>query len=119
MVNYDEAFSSLLQDSGHLVPFMDAFFGFLYRRTDFFVVRNDGKDSNPGQSVVGFTEGQAEKILLGVFRRWQSHADNERDNAEKLSAANVPPVGREVEVETDFEAIPNVTGSDPCFALIA
>ena len=117
MVNYDDAFSSLLQDSGHLVPFMDAFFGFLYRRTDFFAVRSDGKSSNADQAVVGFTEGQAEKILLGVFRRWQTHADNERDNADKLRAANVPPVASEVEVESDFEAIPNVTGSDPLLNL--
>jgi hypothetical protein len=111
MVNYDEEFSALLQNSGHLVPFLDSFFGFLYRRTDFFVAKNGAAE---GQSMVGFDEGQAEKILLGVFRRWQNHSDNERRNLEKLQSSNVPPVASEVEVEAESDItcqpIPNVKG---------
>jgi len=113
MVNYDDEFAGLLQNAGHLVPFMDAFFGFLYRRTDFFCVKSETDDR---EGVVGFPEGSAEKILLSVFRRYQTHAKNERDNAEKLSSGSVPEVSQEVEVtdansaDVDFEPIPNVTG---------
>jgi len=63
MVNFDDEFSTLLSNAGHLVPFFDAFFGFLYRRTDFFILRSEcGKD-------VGFSEGVNEKVLLGAFNR--------------------------------------------------
>jgi hypothetical protein len=117
MVNYDEEFAGLLQNAGHLVPFMDAFFGFLYRRTDFFCIKS-GADDQDG--VVGFPEGSAEKILLSVFRRYQTHAKNERENLEKLSSASVPEPSQEVEVtdasstDVDFEPIPNVTGKFKC-----
>jgi hypothetical protein len=109
MVNYDDEFSALLQDAGHLVPFLDSFFGFLFRRTDFFCLKSD---SDPN-SKLGFTEGSAEKILLGVFHRWQNHVKNETDNLQKLSSASVPLPVQEVEVEAqpDFQPIPNVSGN--------
>jgi hypothetical protein len=51
-----------------------------------------------------------------VFRRWQSHAHNERDISQRLKSGNVPPVAQEVEVvaaaEPDFRPIPNVTGKN-------
>ena len=111
MVNYDDEFSALLQDAGHLVPFMDSFFGFLFRRTDFFCLKSE-TDPN---SKIGFTEGSAEKILLGVFRRWQNHSKNESENSMKLASAAVPQAAQEVEVEADpdpeFQPIPNVSGN--------
>lgn len=96
MVNYDDEFAGLLQNVGNLVPFFDAFFGFLYRRTDFFCIRDATEDSK-----IGFMEGSAEKLVISVFRRWQQHAANELDNAAKLKASAVPPVAAEVEVESE------------------
>ena len=99
MVNYDNEFASLLQNAGHLVPFFDAFFGFLYRRTDFFSIQSE----NDPSSKFGFTEGSAVKVVLAVVRRWQTHAMNEKLNAEKLKAASVPAVIKEIEIESESQ----------------
>ena len=99
MVNYDNEFASLLQNAGHLVPFFDAFFGFLYRRTDFFSIQS----GNDPSSKFGFTEGSAEKVVLAVVRRWQTHAMNEKSNADKLKAASVPAVIKEIEIESESQ----------------
>ena len=109
MVNYDDEFSTLLQNSGHLIPFLDSFFGFLYRRTDFFCIKNEDSGT---ESKFGFSQGSAEKILLAAFRQWETHANNERENSERLKSGKIPLVAEEVEVESEqsFEPIPNVSG---------
>ena len=113
MVNYDNEFASLMQNAGHLVPFLDAYFGFLYRRTDFFSIQSQ----NDPSSKFGFTEGSAEKVVLAVVRRWQTHAVNEMSNAEKLKAASVPAVMKEVEIESESQELeshqpfPELTGT--------
>lgn len=54
---------------GDLRKLMFAFFSFLHRRTDFYLVPND-EDLNEGKAKMGFKEGEAEKLLLAAFRQF-------------------------------------------------
>lgn len=57
---YDSAFLGILQHSVKLPPFLDAFFSFLARRTDFYVIL---KEDNP---KMGFLPGVAEDMVHTV-----------------------------------------------------
>ena len=54
------------QCGGDLRPLLFAFFSFLNRRTDFFLVPHP--DDLPAK--MGFAEGDAEKLLLAAFRQF-------------------------------------------------
>lgn len=53
------------QSNGDLRQLMTAFFGFLHRRTDFYLVAHEDD-----RGKVGFPEGQAEQMLLAAFRQF-------------------------------------------------
>lgn len=57
------------QCNGDLRQLLFAFFSFLNRRTDFYLV-SAPDDINKGVSKIGFAEGDAEKILLAAFRQF-------------------------------------------------
>lgn len=65
---YDSAFLSILQNEGEIMNFLEAFFSFLYKRTDFFVhlLSPTGK--------LGFRPGVAKKMILEVFKRYENLA---------------------------------------------
>jgi hypothetical protein len=66
---WDGPLAVLAQKSkGDLRQLMYAFFSFLHRRTDFYVVRPSGTTSS--SSNIGFKEGEAEQILLAAFRQF-------------------------------------------------
>jgi len=54
---------------GDLRMLLYAFFGFLNRRTDFYLVPN-ALDLKEGKAKMGFPEGDAEKLLLAAFRQF-------------------------------------------------
>ena len=55
---------------GDLRQLLFAFFSFLNRRTDFYVVPNN-EDLKAGLPVkMGFREGDAEKLLIAAFRQF-------------------------------------------------
>ncbi|CAB9517543.1 Nuclear migration protein nudC [Seminavis robusta] len=54
---------------GDLRKLLYAFFSFLHRRTDFYLVPND-VDLKEGKVRMGFPEGEAEKLLLAAFRQF-------------------------------------------------
>lgn len=63
---WDAPLAMLAQKSkGDLRQLMYAFFSFLHRRTDFYVIRPSGSSSS-----MGFQEGEAEQILLAAFRQF-------------------------------------------------
>jgi hypothetical protein len=67
MKEWDAPLAMLAQKSkGDLRQLMYAFFSFLHRRTDFYVIR---PTSGTGSSI-GFQEGEAEQILLAAFRQF-------------------------------------------------
>jgi hypothetical protein len=53
---------------GDLRRLMFAFFSFLHRRTDFYLVPHE--DDVQAGSSMGFSEGDAEKLLLAAFRQF-------------------------------------------------
>jgi N-terminal conserved domain of Nudc./CS domain len=57
------------QCGGDLRQLMFAFFSFLNRRTDFYLVPNSD-DLKDGKATMGFKEGDAEKLLLAAFRQF-------------------------------------------------
>ena len=64
------------QSGGDLRKLLYAFFGFLHRRTDFYMVPSaeddDAEGGGGGRSSrnMGFPEGDAEKLLLAAFRQF-------------------------------------------------
>ena len=57
------------QCGGDLRNVLGAFFSFLHRRTDFYLVPHDD-DFKAGRAKMGFPEGDAEKVLLAAFRQF-------------------------------------------------
>lgn len=54
---------------GNHRKFLYAFFSFLHRRTDFYLVPHE-EDLQEGIAKMGFREGDAEKLLLAAFRQF-------------------------------------------------
>ncbi|XP_041066125.1 nudC domain-containing protein 3 [Carcharodon carcharias] len=109
---YDQALLGILQHVGKIENFLEVFFGFLYRKTDFFrlmVLREDR---------LGFPPGVAEKLALRAFKKFERYSieDNEKRVKElekKLKnrkmeeeKACVPLPGQEVEIESAAEEQP-------------
>ena len=50
MPEFDNQYSQLLTEcGGNLVPFLDSIFGFLYRRSDFFKIKDEAQQVASGQ----------------------------------------------------------------------
>ncbi|XP_075230890.1 nudC domain-containing protein 3 [Lycorma delicatula] len=62
---YDDLIARILEEEREIYPFLDVIFGFLWRRTDFFVIKKEG-------GKLGFPPGGAEKIVQFIFRKWQN-----------------------------------------------
>ena len=59
---YDDVFMGLAQQHGGIQPLLQSFFGFLHRRTDFYVEFPAGS-----QASMGFPPGRAEKMVRLVY----------------------------------------------------
>lgn len=57
------------QCGGDLTQVLQAFFSFLHRRTDFYLIPNE-EDLKAGRAKMGFQQGYAEKVLLASFRQF-------------------------------------------------
>ena len=64
--DYDDLFIQVAGRAGGLKPLLNAFFGFLHRKTDFYVEY----DSDDNKATMGFPRGAAEKLLLESFRQY-------------------------------------------------
>jgi len=60
----DAMFTAIAERLGGVKPLLDAFFGFLNRRTDFYVEFDPAKDA---QAKVGFPKGLSKKLVLDAF----------------------------------------------------
>ncbi|CAL8072171.1 unnamed protein product [Orchesella dallaii] len=89
----DPAFEAVLRNAGTIDPFLDAFFSFLARRTDFFVV------SPPEGGKVGFPPGIAAKLIISKFKKWQDFCTVPPKIKEEV-ALPVPPVAQTITVES-------------------
>ncbi|GJQ72453.1 hypothetical protein Trydic_g3528 [Trypoxylus dichotomus] len=89
--HFDDTLFAILKDCKTLPTFLDTIFGFLNRRTDFYVTT---KEPN---SVVGLPQGLAERLVRNTFYKWKpKDLDIE---------TNVPEAVTETIVETTVEDI--------------
>lgn len=112
--DHDHAFLHILHEEKNITNFLDAFFGFLYRCTDFYI--EDQK--------LGFPPGMIEKLVLHSFQKWKriskfpSEADilnnqdfivqnEDKDQDDSMTIEEdtpIPQVDHEVEIETCKES---------------
>ncbi|XP_056146502.1 nudC domain-containing protein 3 [Lampris incognitus] len=70
---YDNALLGVLQHVGNVQDFLHVYFGFLYRKTDFFRLLSGPSDR------MGFPPGVAEKMVLKTFRTFDRKAEQDRE----------------------------------------
>ncbi|XP_073839190.1 nudC domain-containing protein 3 [Musca autumnalis] len=89
----DSILSEILEERKSLTGFLDAVFGFLHRRTDFYHIQKS-KDEK-----IGFPRGIKEEILLSCMQKYEKYNDKAQtaDNEEDY----VPPAIEEVEIASD------------------
>ncbi|XP_028654402.1 nudC domain-containing protein 3 [Erpetoichthys calabaricus] len=120
---YDQALLGILQHVGDIQSFLHVYFGFLYRKTDFFRLLVGPQDK------MGFPPGVAEKMILKTFKTFeriglQDHERRMKEMEEKIKKAaqeeearrTLPPATQEVVVESVSEEVPAVQSEEECSA---
>uniref|UniRef100_UPI0037E81FA1 nudC domain-containing protein 3 n=1 Tax=Semicossyphus pulcher TaxID=241346 RepID=UPI0037E81FA1 len=98
---YDNALLGILQHVGNIQDFLQIYFGFLYRKTDFF-----RQLSGPNENM-GFPPGVAEKMVFKTFKVFEKVAEHDRER--KLSELRrreesrcvPPPAVQELEISAE------------------
>lgn len=94
---YDNALLGILQHVGNIQNFLQVYFGFLYRKTDFYRLLSTPNDR------MGFPPGVAEKMVLKTFKLFEQVAEQDREKQlrelqQREEAKVVPPAVQELEV---------------------
>uniref|UniRef100_A0A8C1UEP8 NudC domain-containing protein 3 n=1 Tax=Cyprinus carpio TaxID=7962 RepID=A0A8C1UEP8_CYPCA len=97
---YDNALLGILQHVGNIQNFLQVYFGFLYRKTDFYRLLSGPQDR------MGFPPGVAEKMVFKTFKLFENLAEQDRERAARLAEGNkaAPPAVQELEVQSEQEA---------------
>ncbi|XP_064799285.1 nudC domain-containing protein 3 [Oncorhynchus masou masou] len=95
---YDNALLGILQHVGNIQNFLQVYFGFLYRKTDFYRLLSTPNDR------MGFPPGVAEKMVLKSFRLFEHVAEQDRERQQRelqqrQEARMVPPAVQELELQ--------------------
>uniref|UniRef100_A0A3B5MV69 NudC domain-containing protein 3 n=1 Tax=Xiphophorus couchianus TaxID=32473 RepID=A0A3B5MV69_9TELE len=100
---YDNALLGILQHVGNIQDFLQIYFGFLYRKTDFYRLLSGPNDR------MGFPPGAAEKMVLKVnFKRGLS------EQRQREASSRAPPAAQEVEVSSELcQATEEKSGAEP------
>ncbi|KAG7476881.1 hypothetical protein MATL_G00087470 [Megalops atlanticus] len=99
---YDNALLGILQHVGNIQNFLQVYFGFLYRKTDFYRLLSSPNDR------MGFPPGVAEKMVLKTFKLFERVAAQDRERAAQEAelrerARTAPPAVQEVVVQSEEE----------------
>lgn len=94
---YDNALLGILQHVGNIQDFLQVYFGFLYRKTDFYRLL-----SSPDEKM-GFPPGVAEKMVSKTFKLFEKLAEHDRERRlserqKREESPCVPPAVQELEV---------------------
>ncbi|XP_068191152.1 nudC domain-containing protein 3-like [Antennarius striatus] len=94
---YDNALLGILQHVGNIQDFLRVYFGFLYRKTDFYRLLS----SPTGKT--GFPPGVAEKMVHKTFKVFEKLAQHDRDRQlselqKREEGRRAPPAAQELEV---------------------
>uniref|UniRef100_A0A3Q4GDT1 NudC domain-containing protein 3 n=1 Tax=Neolamprologus brichardi TaxID=32507 RepID=A0A3Q4GDT1_NEOBR len=97
---YDNALLGILQHVGNIQDFLQVYFGFLYRKTDFYRLLSSPNDK------MGFPPGVAEKMVLKTFKLFEKLAEHDRERAvsnlkKREETRYVPPAVQELEVASE------------------
>ncbi|KAM6902976.1 nudC domain-containing protein 3 [Xenentodon cancila] len=97
---YDSALLGILQHVGNIQDFLRVYFGFLYRKTDFYRLLSGPNDK------MGFPPGVAEKMVLKTFKLFEKVAEQDRERAlmelqRRNETKRLPPAVQEVEVASE------------------
>uniref|UniRef100_A0A672LYZ1 NudC domain-containing protein 3 n=2 Tax=Sinocyclocheilus grahami TaxID=75366 RepID=A0A672LYZ1_SINGR len=97
---YDNALLGILQHVGNIQNFLQVYFGFLYRKTDFYRLLSGPQDR------MGFPPGVAEKMVFKTFKLFENLAEQDRERAARLAEEKkaAPPAVQELEVRSEQEA---------------
>ncbi|KTG05816.1 hypothetical protein cypCar_00018734 [Cyprinus carpio] len=97
---YDNALLGILQHVGNIQNFLQVYFGFLYRKTDFYRLLSGPQDR------MGFPPGVAEKMVFKTFKLFENLAEQDRERAARLVEGNkaAPPAVQELEVQSEQDA---------------
>lgn len=101
---FDDVLTELAGQAGGLDPLFDSFFGFLYRKTDFYV-QFENKNAS---YKMGFPKGEAERMLLKAFRKYEfrnaepveGHSSNTSDTSQPSSKKSTTAVVKPVETQS-------------------
>ncbi|KAJ8261121.1 hypothetical protein COCON_G00168440 [Conger conger] len=111
---YDNALLGILQHVGNIQNFLQVYFGFLYRKTDFYRLLSSPNDT------MGFPPGMAEKMVLKTFKLFEKVALHDRERAlqeaqlREREKRTAPPAVQEVVVQAEEEvaAVTAATGQE-------
>ncbi|CAN9504464.1 unnamed protein product [Ophioblennius macclurei] len=97
---YDNALLGILQHVGNIEDFLRIYFGFLYRKTDFYRLLSGPTDR------MGFPPGVAERMVLKTFQMFEKMADQDRERAlselqRRQESGRVPAAIQELEVSSE------------------
>ncbi|KAL4609532.1 nudC domain-containing protein 3 [Arapaima gigas] len=93
---YDNALLGILQHVGNIENFLQVYFGFLYRKTDFYRLLSSPNDR------MGFPPGVAEKMVLKTFKLFERVAAQDRARvAGQRERETAPPAIQEIDVESE------------------
>ncbi|XP_071321862.1 nudC domain-containing protein 3 [Trachinotus anak] len=97
---YDNALLGILQHVGNIQDFLQVYFGFLYRKTDFYRLLSAPNDK------MGFPPGVAEKMVLKTFKLFEKVAEHDRERQlsemqKREESRCVPQAVQELEVATE------------------
>lgn len=94
---YDNALLGILQHVGNIHDFLHIYFGFLYRKTDFYRLLSGPNDK------MGFPPGVAEKMVLKTYKLFEKVAEHDRERhlselQRREESKSVPPAVQELEI---------------------
>nr|XP_046230144.1 nudC domain-containing protein 3 isoform X2 [Scatophagus argus]XP_046230145.1 nudC domain-containing protein 3 isoform X2 [Scatophagus argus]XP_046230146.1 nudC domain-containing protein 3 isoform X2 [Scatophagus argus] len=97
---YDNALLGILQHVGNIQDFLQVYFGFLYRKTDFYRLLSSPNDK------MGFPPGVAEKMVLKTFKLFEKLSDHDRERQlselqKREESRCVPPAVQELEITAE------------------
>ncbi|XP_037609661.1 nudC domain-containing protein 3 [Sebastes umbrosus] len=109
---YDTALLGILQHVGNIRDFLQVYFGFLYRKTDFYRLLRSTDDQVTGlppgaaDKMMGFPPGAAEKMVFKTFKLFEKLAEHDRERQlselqKREESRCVPPAVQELEIVAD------------------
>ncbi|XP_059894068.1 nudC domain-containing protein 3 [Gadus macrocephalus] len=105
---YDHALLGILQHVGNVQDFLQVYFGFLYRKTDFYRLLSCPNDR------MGFPPGIAEKMVQKAFKSFERLSEQGRDRRLKeLKQKEEPKAPPPVEQEVLVESVPQQDNAEP------